>query len=276
MPTPRQIEKIKNRLLLLNGKPDLGFLTELETITDELDKLKGLDMGKAQEMAGLFQRMEEKIQVLLAQIRDKETEVAGQVSDFLSEAKSLLEDSRRQSAQETKARVDMALEKFKNIPIPQDGEDGVDGKDANPEDVVPLVLEKIKLPEYEKFILEGKGEEVVKEINSLPTNDETYKIDASHIKNLPKSNKGNIVFAPPKGSLQVKDLSASLNGTDKTFALPGFEKIVMITSTSFPYTFRPTVDFTVNYATFEITFTSEIDAGSTLQAGQTLLVIYTT
>lgn len=61
-----------------------------------------------------------------------------------------------------------------------------DGKDADEEVIVDKVLEKIKLPEYEEFILDDKGEQIVEEINSLPIEDK-YKIDASHIKNLPIS-----------------------------------------------------------------------------------------
>jgi len=65
--------------------------------------------------------------------------------------------------------------------------DGLDGKDADEDSIVNDVLAKIKLPEYEVYTLEEKGEEIVKEINALPLEDE-YKIDASHIKNLPRGN----------------------------------------------------------------------------------------
>lgn len=67
----------------------------------------------------------------------------------------------------------------------KDGKKGQDGKDAslNPLDVVPLVLEQ--LPPVKDVILDS-GEQIVDKINALPTNDEEKKIDALHIKNLPK------------------------------------------------------------------------------------------
>ncbi|MCF7843850.1 hypothetical protein K9M47_03055, partial [Candidatus Gracilibacteria bacterium] len=71
--------------------------------------------------------------------------------------------------------------------------DGADGKDADEAVIVENVLAKIKLPEYEVFTLEDKGAEIVDEINALPLED-AYKIDASHIKNLPPTiiQGGNI------------------------------------------------------------------------------------
>src|SRR5574343_1060824 len=63
--------------------------------------------------------------------------------------------------------------------------DGEKGEDADEEKIIEEVLAKIKLPEYDAFSLEEKGEDIVYEINSLPTDEDEYKIDASHIKNLP-------------------------------------------------------------------------------------------
>lgn len=59
-----------------------------------------------------------------------------------------------------------------------------DGKNANPEDVVPLVMAQIKLPQQKAVILDG-GEEILEKINGLPADNDDFKIDASRIKNLP-------------------------------------------------------------------------------------------
>lgn len=59
-----------------------------------------------------------------------------------------------------------------------------DGQDADEEVIVAKVLKEIKLPEYKEVILDN-GEEIVVKINDINSKEDKYKIDASHIKNLP-------------------------------------------------------------------------------------------
>lgn len=73
---------------------------------------------------------------------------------------------------------------------------------------------------------------------------------------------------------KVHDLSDSLNGVTKTFSLPAFWRVLSVYSTSTPVIFRPTVDYTVDGSTMQITFTDQISESTTLSAGQTLLVLY--
>lgn len=72
--------------------------------------------------------------------------------------------------------------------------------------------------------------------------------------------------------VKVYDLSSQLNGVLKTFTLPSFWRVISVVGSSFPFTYRPTVDYTTSNPT--ITFTSEIDASVSLATGQTLVVIY--
>jgi hypothetical protein len=163
-------------------------------------------------------------------------------------------------------------------PAGEDGLNGADGHNPDPSEIVPLVLEQIKLPEYKETVLDG-GEQIVAKINELPTDDEDLKIDAKHIKGLPdfKDNKGNTVFTAIRGpEVKIYDLSSQLDGVTKTFSLPAFSLIFDVRSTSFPYAFRPTTDYIVNYTNMQITFTSEITADATLASGQTLYILYLT
>src|SRR3990167_50843 len=70
------------------------------------------------------------------------------------------------------------------------------------------------------------------------------------------------------------DLSDSLDGSTKTFALPAFYRVISVHTSSFPFILKPTTDYTTDAATMEITFTSEIDAATTLATGQTITIIY--
>jgi len=66
------------------------------------------------------------------------------------------------------------------------------------------------------------------------------------------------------------DLSAQLDGVTKTFNIPAIYNIISVVSSSFPTAFRKTIDYT--YTGTTITFTSEINASSTLASGQTLII----
>ena len=68
------------------------------------------------------------------------------------------------------------------------------------------------------------------------------------------------------------DISSLLNGVTKTFTIPTNSRVISVTASSFPFSFRPTVDYT--YTSSSITFTSEIEASSTLATGQTVIVVY--
>lgn len=66
------------------------------------------------------------------------------------------------------------------------------------------------------------------------------------------------------------DLSAQLDGVTKTFQLPAIWNILSVSLSSFPNALRKNVDFT--YTNRSITFTSEINAATSLAAGQTCVL----
>ena len=68
------------------------------------------------------------------------------------------------------------------------------------------------------------------------------------------------------------DLSTSLDGSTKTFNLPALWRVISVHLSSFPNVLRETTDYT--YTPTTVTFTSEIDAATSLASGQTCVVIY--
>ena len=58
----------------------------------------------------------------------------------------------------------------------------------------------------------------------------------------------------------------------KEFSLPAFWRVISVEGSSFPFSYRPTTDYTVSGS--KITFTSEIDETVSLATGQTLIVLY--
>jgi len=83
--------------------------------------------------------------------------------------------------------------------------DGEPGKDADEEYIISEVLNRIELPEQKEFEYDT-GEDIIEKINQLST-DEKYKIDASHIKNLPSYNGG--VGSQARNLWQLQDVALS-------------------------------------------------------------------
>lgn len=165
--------------------------------------------------------------------------------------------------------------------------------------VSPLAdrIAKLKVPELAKRVsaleneekIEGPDEETPESIRnkleSLKGTPSALAINAifglsERLDTLQKSiernrgGSGGPAFAYSRGAIKLYDLSDQLDGSKKTFAMPAFWRIISIQSTSSPTTFRPGIDYTSDGNAMTVTFTSEIDATSTLSAGQTLTVIY--
>ena len=153
------------------------------------------------------------------------------------------------------------------------------------EKVIETIIEKqpIVTNEIKEVAIADTPEMIVSKLESLEEG-ERLKIEAiedlrEELDKLKKEvkTKGGVVYAG--GGLRRKttsyDLSSKLNGVLKTFSLPAFWDIVSVhTGGSIPTTFRPITDFTSDADAMTITFTSEIDAASTLATNQTIIVVF--
>jgi hypothetical protein len=140
---------------------------------------------------------------------------------------------------------------------------------------IPVIKEQMKeTPEETRDLLE-----------SIKVESEKLNIDAigylreelDKLKKIRSTGKSYALFGGGGSSgggrtVQVYDLSDQLNGVLTSFNLPAFWKIIQVTSSSFPFVFRPTVDFTVSGTI--ISFTSEVVASTMLNTGQSILIIY--
>jgi len=129
----------------------------------------------------------------------------------------------------------------------KDGKEGKPGKDGSPD----------------------TGEQIIKKINQSEG-----KIDTARIQDTPKDTPlfGGRLGRGTGNPLYATDLSASLDGSTKTFPLPVNTRVVSVHSSSTPFVFRETTDYTVSGTT--LTFTSGVDAPSMLASGQSLIVLY--
>lgn len=183
---------------------------------------------------------------------------------------------------------------------PIKGKDYFDGKDyVLQEEDKKEIASLIKVPVVEKIIektevireqpiitneikevaIPTTGEEMVDKINDLPIEPD-FQIDSDHIKGLKeelKNLKGIVsearpIFGPGKTKILIMDLSSQLDGVTKTFNVGTNFGIVGVYSSSAPFIFRPTIDFTAVGQT--IVFDSSIDAASMLAGGQSLIIQY--
>lgn len=111
------------------------------------------------------------------------------VKDQLAKQQKESTDALNQSAKTTQVKLDQTLAQAQQLVADAKAAMPQDGKNADPADVVHLVMEQIKLPEQKDVILDD-GEAIVAKINQNPTDDDDCKIDASHIKNLPVGRNG--------------------------------------------------------------------------------------
>jgi len=174
------------------------------------------------------------------------------VGERLSDMERLIRASVREELDKKIGEVD---ERLRRVRDGLDGEKGEKGDPGSPD-----------TPEQVRDKLESLKDE--------------ERLDPSAIKGLDKYIQENskamgVPYAGPSGGGIVKayDLSSQLDGADRTFSLPAFWRVISVHLSSFPSILRPTVDYTTNAATMEITFTSEVPANA-LAAGQTLIVVY--
>jgi len=214
-------------------------------IAEVLKGLKSILDTYKKDTAELNQETREMVENAIDNIKAKYDELVAFADEDISTKKGKLSEEsttiKEQISNELETlnrkigEVENFLKEVKAIKVQKgkDGKDGLNGKDGisvNKDEVISEILENIKLPEYELFNLEEKGEQIVTEINALPLEDE-YKIDASHIKNLPKSKastagphylpgdnitiEGNVISATGGGSaLTVQDIDGNPTATN--------------------------------------------------------------
>lgn len=145
---------------------------------------------------------------------------------------------------------------------------GAPGKTPTKDELVNLIEEIVPKP---KSIL---GNEIIGKINELEIKPE-LQIDARHIKNLPVSLSKKRLGRGTGSPTQLYDLSSALDSVTKVFTISANKRVVLITSSSTPFFFRPTVDYVVSGTNnTTLTFDAAIDASVMLQAGQSIGILY--
>ena len=189
----------------------------------------------------------------------------------------------RSKINERLQEVDDKIAELNNVQLPDTSTIALEASKLAQKKLLPLIP---TIPNLEKE-LPKLGFPIRDGLEAIEVEEEKLKIEAiknlreelDELKKLIRSWGGNKVWVgggSGGGGRIVKsyDLSSQLNGSTKTFSLPGFWRIISVHLSSVPGILRETVDYTSDASAYTITFTSEIEAAGALLAGQTCVVIY--
>ncbi len=236
-----------------------------------------------------------KLQASTKQTMDSiDNKYAGEVADVKTESQTELLRTKKEA-------MDYCMEEFKKLAtqIEQklaEVKDGDPGKDADVHlaalEATTMAVEAVKplIPTIDAIEadLPKLGPEIRDGLELIPKGSEQLKIEAIYnlreeLDDLEKKWRlgSKVTYVGGGGGgggggriVKSYDLSSVLNGVTKVFSLPAMWRIISVHSSSFPNAFRETTDWVYDANAHTITFTSEIEASSTLAAGQTITLIF--
>ena len=144
----------------------------------------------------------------------------------------------------------------------EDGKDGKDGKDGSP-DTSEQVRDKLESIE---------GEDNKLEINAIGHLEEELKKLRKQISDI--STRPIIGGVASRDIVRSMDISDQLDGVKKTFQTSAMYRVIAVLMSSTPAAApRENIDFT--WSDTSLTFTAQVDASTSLAAGQSVIILYT-
>lgn len=230
------------------------------------------------ELAKELLDMESGLKTEILTVDEKYQTAYKEIEVILSDIKTMIKDSNIKSLDYTKERFTLLLEKFNSvikdikdsIPTMPDLSD-INTKINNLDSKIKVIEDK-KPEEIKPTFVNDLLEPIKEELKNL-----RKYVDTQFSKVKKSGGKTMYVGGGNAGGGRIVksyDIYDSLNGVTKTFSLPAFYRIISVHSSSFPFSFRETVDYTSDASAMTITFTSEISASVTLATGQTVTIVY--
>jgi len=247
---PNLLDLFKKMLDDHLGKAE--FTAAFSKVADSIQELRSTNEAE-------FAAIQTTVDLLAKKLAEDNT---NDLSTFKAEAKTLLGSeiaAALASVNDKLTAVDERVSQLKDGEMGLQGEQGPQGP-AGSADSAEDVRNKLEL-------LEGDERLKIEAIKDL-------REELDKLKKSISSSSSGTSFVISRGAVKMYDLSPSLNGILKTFALPAFWRVISVHTSSFPNILRPDVDYTTDGALMKITFTNEIDASTTLAAGQSVIIVY--
>jgi hypothetical protein len=179
-------------------------------------------------------------------VLEKIQEERAKITEESKNLKSEIKDTSNSQQKELKAEFDNKIKELNSLITEVEM---MKPEEIDQKQMVQDVLAQIKLPEQKDVILDN-GEEIVNKINSLDATNDTLKIDATHIKNLPQftreiiDRQGGFIETQLKagtGTTVVKDafgnwvISATGGGSSDTLKIGQWNPLLYGTVTDAVY-----------------------------------------
>lgn len=184
-----QLNKVSPELEKLFKVFDTDRIISPEEIEQVLGGIINIIQGFQQKNELINQDVKKSLGVVLQQIGEDHNNIMSNAQALADETKAQVEERVNAQIKEANAKVQNLVNEVKSI-VPKDGEDADEAR------VIAEVLSQIKLPEYKEVMLDD-GEQLIDKINSVPTGKGSPKIDAKHIKGLPKPQMNNFPGGGP-------------------------------------------------------------------------------
>lgn len=231
------------------------FLKMAKALAESLNKVKQQLLSDSKEVARVVSALEKRIEK--------------QTNDSIAQIKSEANKSFDASMKEQNNTMNFMRDKMRQITKQLDSRD---------EAVIQNAVDELQslLPSFRDEFL-STPEETKKNLESLQGNDRLHidHIDGveeklEEIRESVTTNKGTNYGVMGRDFFSDIDISDQLDGSTKTFNIPAVYNILEVSLSSYPHALRKSVDFT--YTPTTITFTDEIDAATSLAAGQTCVL----
>jgi len=283
MPNEEKLKKLLSDLKRLKAKQEGGINAELlYDLLNKIEEIKELKIDMPIFNNDLFHDLSNNLKSV-KELEERFERVTKEIKDSIPD-------------------LNFVLKAIKG----KDGYMPIKGKDYFTDNDIKMIIDEatriiqsqIRIPDDGKTPVKGidyfdgasgspdTPEVIISKLESIEENEDKLKISAigklqEKLDELEKKIKTGerITYVGGAGAtgghvVKAYDLSDSLDGSTKTFSLPAFWRIISVVSSSFPTAFRLTTDYTVDGSLFKITFTSAIDAGTTLASGQTIIITY--
>lgn len=241
---------------------ELKRLTQ-EVVDNDTQNEKNIS-ALAKTIAEYLLRTETKFSDALSAMQNVLTKGLSDVKKEVTDATNQMKQECRDTTAQMVSKVDAKLSEVKDGYSPEKGVDYDDGEDADPEAVAEMVIAKLfpKVVTKEDF---QTLQDLLEKLLDMEEEIKKLKARPASVSVLPSAPSGRSIF-------KEVDISDSLDGVTKTFSIGAFYRVLTIDLSSFPNTLRKTVDYTYDGNAGTVTFTSQIDAASTLAAGQTCII----
>lgn len=259
--------------------PKLNFSQQFQALVDET-LTNGATKQDLKEVMDTFVKLYKELQRVVAdkmalnkdEMKSETERIGKDLADFEKRLGEIVEKSEQGNTEKVEKmfnELSTTIGYLESL-IEQNDPSDLYGMLKEVRDLIPTLPEEKKAEDYRDALESIKVEDEKLEIEAIGHLRE--ELDA--LRKIAGSGSSHTVRTVGRDIIQNYDLSPYLDGVTKTFEIPTTWSIISVATSSFPNVLRPVIDYTND--SNSITFTSEIEASTTLAQGQTVVLTLVT